>query len=126
MNRYLVHQTTAGGPATHAIVICAGDYPHLLLGSATLSNHHDGMGQLSSPPISARAFAEWLIKSYWNPYKPLESVALLLAEAPSIDFVNPITGAQLTPERANYTHVALAIQDWAKRGAENPDNLLIF
>lgn len=126
MDRYLVHQTKSAAPATHAIVIGAGDYPHLLNGSDRLSDHHDGMGQLSSPPISARAVAEWLIGSYNNPDKPLDSVALLLSESNATDFVNPKTGIQVRPERANYPNVAQAIQDWARRGAENADNLLIF
>ena len=91
-----------------------------------MSPHHDGMGQLSSPTVSARAFAEWLINSYWNPKKPLDSVALLLSEEPAADFVNPRTSARLNPERASYANVSSAIKDWAKRGAENPNNLLIF
>jgi len=126
MDRYLVHQNRSATPATHAIVIGAGDYPYLLGGSKALSAHNDGMGQLSSPPISARMFATWLIDSYHNPSKPLDSVALLLSESPSEDFVNPKTGDRIRPELASYEHVASAIQDWAGRGAENPDNLLIF
>lgn len=126
MDRYLVQQTKSVAPAIHAIVIGVGDYPYLLGGSKGLSPHHDGMGQLSSPPISARAFAEWLINSYWNPERELDSVALLLSEEPAGDFVNPKTGARVTPERATYDNVASAIKDWARRGGENPDNLLIF
>lgn len=126
MDRFLVHQKKAAAAATHAIVVGAGDYPHLVNGSQKLSDYHDGMGQLSSPPLSARAFAEWLINSYENPDRQLETVALLLAENPASTFTNPATGAQLNPERANYSNVAAAIQDWARRGAENPNNLLIF
>ena len=126
VDRFLVHQDVQPGPATHAIVVGVGDYPHLLQGSGTLNPNNDGMGQLSSPPISARAFAEWLIKSYSNDPKKLQSVALLLSESPTREFVNPKTGKQLTPERATYDNVATAIQAWAKRGAENPDNILIF
>jgi len=77
MDHYLVHQIRSAGAATHAIVIGAGDYPHLLGGRDSLSDHHDGMGQLSSPPLSARAVAEWLISSYNNSKKPLNSIALL-------------------------------------------------
>jgi Caspase domain len=126
MDHYLVHQTRSVGAATHAIVIGAGDYPYLLNGTATLSDDHDGMGQLTSPAVSARAVAEWLISSYNNPEKPLDSVALLLSEANASNFLNPKTGVAITPERASYANVELALQDWADRGAENPDNLLIF
>jgi len=126
VDRYLVHQNNSPAAATHAIVIGVGDYPHLLGGSKTLSASNDGMGQLSSPPISARAFAKWLITSYWNPDKPLDTVALLLSESSASDFENPETAARITPARASYDQVELAIQDWARRGAENPDNLLIF
>jgi len=126
MDPYLVHQTRSAAAATHAIVIGVGDYPHLLNGSGTLSDYNDGMGQLTSPPLSARAVAEWLISSYNNPDKPLDSVALLLSESNPTDFVNPRTGIRVMPERANYSKVAQAIKDWAKRGAENANNLLIF
>jgi hypothetical protein len=126
MDRYLIHQTNSAGPATHAIVIGVGDYPHLHGGSKDLSPYNDGMGQLSSPAISAREFARWLISSYWNPGKPLNSVAMLLSEASPDNFENPQTGVSVIPERASYANVASAIHGWATRGAENPDNLLIF
>ena len=42
---------------THALVIGVGDYPHLNGGSNARTEHHDGMEQLTSPPIPARLFA---------------------------------------------------------------------
>ena len=58
---FLVHDVAVAGPATHALVIGVGDYPHLNGGSEKRTEQHDGMEQLTSPPISARLFASWLM-----------------------------------------------------------------
>jgi len=126
LHRYLVHQETTGASATHALVIGIGAYPHLIGGSGQLAPSNDGMQQLSSPPISARKFAEWLILSYRNPNQPLGSVALLLSENPQRDFTNPKSNQQIQPENATYDQVDEAIGDWAMRGGQNPDNLLLL
>src|SRR5688572_29148314 len=68
---FLVHDAGVGGPATHALVIGVGAYPHLNGGSGRLSPQHDGMEQLTSPPISARQFASWLMSEFNHPQKPL-------------------------------------------------------
>ena len=58
---FLVHDAAVAGPATHALVIGVGDYPHLNGGTKKRTDQHDGMEQLTSPPISARQFASWLL-----------------------------------------------------------------
>ncbi|HEX5885254.1 MAG TPA: caspase family protein [Pyrinomonadaceae bacterium] len=126
MDKFLVHEEPVAGAATHAIVIGIGDYPHLLGGSDTLSNYNDGMGQLTSPPVSARKFAEWLIQNYENPNQPLASVSLLLSEAPAKDFTNPKSQQIHQPEEATYANAEEAISAWAVRGRQNKENLLIF
>lgn len=127
MERYLVlDENLHSFPVTHALVIGVGAYPHLIGGSDRLSPHHDGMGQLTSPPVSARSFAEWLISQHNNPGKPLSTVALLLSEADPKPFTNPKSGEMIRPGLANYDNVAQAIRDWKARGQENPDNLLLF
>lgn len=126
MDKFLVHEEPVTGAATHAIVLGIGDYPHLLGGSDTLSEHNDGMGQLTSPPVSARKLAEWLIQNYQNPNQPLASVSLLLSEAPRKDFINPKSQQTHQPEAATYANVKRAIGAWALRGRQNKENFLIF
>jgi hypothetical protein len=126
MDKFLVHEEPVNGAATHAIVIGIGDYPHLLGGSGTLSDYHDGMGQLTSPPVSARKLAEWLIQNYRNPDRPLASVSLLVSETPRNNFTNPKSQQAHQPEEATYANAEEAITAWALRGRANKDNLLIF
>lgn len=125
---FLVHDLAVAGPATHALVIGVGDYPHLNGGSKARTEHHDGMEQLTSPPISARLFASWLMsENFHNPTKPLASVALLLSEtipAPFLDPRNP--ASKFDVALADSINVRLAITEFFKRGDENADNLLIF
>jgi hypothetical protein len=73
-----VEERAVRGPATHAIVIGVGKYDHLPGGGGTPVRRPEGMRQLTSPPASARRFAEWLISGLNYPPKPLASVALLL------------------------------------------------
>lgn len=126
MDKFLVHEEPVTGAATHAVLIGIGDYPHLLGGSDTLSEHNDGMGQLTSPPVSARKLAEWLIQNYQNPNQPLASVSLLLSEAPRKDFINPKSQQAHHPEEATHANAEAAITAWAVRGRQNKENLLIF
>jgi Caspase domain len=125
---FLVHESEMGNSAaTHALVIGVGDYPHLIGGTGTLTDDHAGMGQLTSPPISARSFASWLVKSFENPAKPLASVALLLSEAEPAPFVDPVDSSKATPVgTANSENVCSAVEDWFNRGNSNTQNLLIF
>ena len=115
------------GAATHAIVVGIGDYPYLLEGSAGQpTEFHDGMGQLTSPPISARLFARWLIESFHHPEKPLATLSLLLAERNPQPFVNPVTGQQYNVPDASLAQVKAAVRKWKHLGDSNADNLLIF
>jgi hypothetical protein len=124
--RFLVHDTAVDGPATHALVIGVGRYPHLVGGgSGSLLAKHDGMGQLTSPPISARRFASWLTKTFKHP-KKVGSVALLLSEETPAPFVHPDDESEKTVSRADAANVNDAVLEWFQRGDSHPDNLLIF
>jgi Caspase domain len=122
----LVHQVIAGPPATHAFVIGVGDYPHLRDGSGARLPDHQGLGQLSSPPVSARAIASWLIESFENPARPLASVRLLISEAQPSPFTNPKTGQAVDVARATIDHIDAAFKQWRSRGDEHEGNLLLF
>jgi hypothetical protein len=124
---FLVHEATVAGAATHAVVIGVGAYPHLNGGSKQRSDQHDGMEQLTSPPVSARMFATWLMSEFHHPSKPLASIALLLSETTPEPFNDPNNPAKsCTVAEANSANVRLAIQHLFARGDENADNLLIF
>jgi hypothetical protein len=123
----LVRETAVAGPATHALVIGVGAYPHLNGGSGRRTDRHDGMEQLTSPPISARMFASWLLSEFNHPTKPLASVALLLSEAIPAYFTDPRDPTKnFQVDEANAHNVRLAVEHLFQCGEENPDNLLIF
>jgi hypothetical protein len=126
VNAFLVHTDEGRGPSTHAIVIGVGEYPHLLGGAGPLSPDHDGMGQLSSPPASARMFCRWLIEELNDPAKPLAGVSLLLSEYGSDSFQHPTTGRHVPVAAATMETVDAALRDWKARGDANPENRLIF
>jgi hypothetical protein len=124
--RFLVHNEPVAGPATHAIILGVGAYPHLNGGGGAVTPDHDGMGQLSSPPISARAFADWLIRSFNHPGKPLSTVALLVSAATAERFENPRTHRACDVEPATSATATTAIKEWKERGDGNAANLMIF
>lgn len=127
MDKYLIHERKIRGPATHALVIGVGDYPHLNAGGKALTQYHEGMKQLSSPPLCARAIAEWLISEYNNPHRQLASVALLLSERRKPQaFRNPASKKDFAVQEAIYDNVSEAIGGWLERGARNEKDLLIF
>ena len=128
----LIHNSPMQGPATHALVIGVGDYPHLKDGKGPHFSAHENMGQLTSAPISARRFAEWLIGSdgYHDPARPLASVRLLLSEKTRIRtqsrFKNSETGETHSVPRAILSEVEAATKDWARTLNENEDHLGLF
>ncbi len=124
MDKYLIHELAVDGSATHVIVIGIGAYPHLLGGSGSETEYPDGMGQLTSPPVSAREIAKWFIKYFNHPEKPLSSVSLLLSEREPSSFTNPITHDEFSIETATFSAVDEAISsgepiswDWTFQGA---------
>jgi hypothetical protein len=126
VTKYVVHEAAVQGPATHAVVIGAGDYPHLSGGGAALYSQHGGMRQLSSPPISALRFADWLVRSFRHPTKPLASVALLASDASPVSFVHPTNRTTHAVERAEFPNVQECVRAWKGRADSSPDNLAIF
>jgi hypothetical protein len=126
MSPFLVDETNAAGPATHAIVIGVGAYPHLVGGTERLTDWNEGMEQLTSPVLSARALASWLIDNLRDPAKPLATVALLLSETSPRPFRNPRTGTDHVIETASMGNARQALAEWKNRGAGNEDRLLFY
>lgn len=120
-----VFEKRIGVPATHAILIGVGAYTHLVGGNGALFRDHEGMGQLSSPPYSARAFADWLLKKYRNPKKPLASLELLLSDTQGNEFTFP-DGEVTQVENASKANVKRAVRRWIDRGNQSRHNLVIF
>ncbi|MET7851997.1 caspase family protein [Streptomyces avermitilis] len=115
----------AGPPSTHGLVVGVGKYPHLDGGEAPVADA-DGMRQLSSPPLSARAFASWLLAEYRDPRRPLGSVSLLLSEEQPAPFVNPRTRTAHEVEVATIDNILAAVTQWYDRGDSHVDNRLVF
>jgi hypothetical protein len=126
MSRFLVHEVpVVGRPGTHVLIIGVGRYPHLI-GGETPCQNPDGMGQLSSPPISARELAAWFVAGYNDPGKELASVALLLSEADPQPFRNPKTNEPFDIEDATGDNAEAAIREWRDRADSDPGNRLFF
>jgi hypothetical protein len=57
-----------------------------------------GLKQLTSPPVSARALAVWLLESYNNHEAPLRTLDLLIAERGGPKpFFSPSEGSAIIP-----------------------------
>jgi len=121
----LVLEKQIGGPTTHAIVIGVGAYAHLIGGGGELFPDHESMGQLTSPPHSARAFTNWLLKKHHNPNKPLASLELLVSDVQGSEFTLP-NGEVTKIKSASKANVEEAVWRWIGRGDESRDNLMIF
>lgn len=78
------------GPRVHALVIGVGAYRHLKGGSDPVSHDTLGLRQLSGPPHSARAFADWVATSLHHPRAELGTIELLTSPGePSGDVAAP-------------------------------------
>jgi hypothetical protein len=109
--------------AAHALVIGIGRYEWLSGGKQKkLFSGREGMGQLTSPPLSARAFADWLLDTYDNPDAPLCSVDLLVSDAKQVHVRD---GKELAIQPATADNVVKAIRAWVDR-ATRPNDLFFF
>ena len=116
-------QIRSNCPQTHALIVGVGAYRHLLGGSDRLLDDPMGLKQLSSPPISARAMTDWLLKHFHNPELPLGSVELLLSPAASY---TPPTGKPIDIEAALMHQIEAAFDRWFKRCDTHAENIAIF
>lgn len=116
-----------GAIQTHVLIIGVGHYRHLPGGDGppVSANREYGLGQLTSPPISARAFASWMLTNYENPKAPLGSLDMLLSENPSAQFALP-RGQSATVEPATMANIKIAFKAWLRRCDSHPNNVAIF
>jgi hypothetical protein len=116
----LVFEQPAPGPAAHAIIIGVGTYAHVP------SPDFPGLGELSSPPHSARAMATWLLSEYHNDDRPLASLELLVSEGAAAGTFTPPGGAETAVERATFANAEQALKRWKARGDANAGHLMLF
>ena len=106
---------------THAIVIGIGTYPWGREISET-----QGLPDLKSPARSAAAIADWLIREYHHPDRPLASVALVVSDGESFTYRNPITLEDHVVPCGTAADLQRCVKEWSKRSVVNPRNGTIF
>ena len=125
---------------THAIVIGVGAYPHLPGGAKEQTEPAPkslGLGQLTSPPLSAAAITNWLLGAHHNPAAPLGSVELLLSPAtytPSAEAAQRLgvtlpaagTPMPMSVEEATSDAIKAAFARWYLRLNAREDNIGFF
>jgi hypothetical protein len=108
------------GPRTHVLIIGVGRYRHLL-GGASPTPKLPPLGQLSSPPVSARALATWFIGGRLaGAPAPLGSVELLLSDSTGQNFA----GTQVDDATSQNIHTAFG--QWKTRCDADPNNVAVF
>jgi hypothetical protein len=116
----LPHHSGGAGPGTHALIIGVGAYTHLNGGSGKRTSKHMDLGQLTSPPYSAFAFADWVIRDFRNSKRPLASVELLVSPANPYALPN---GQERLAEAATMANVKDAFDRWFQRCDTSEQNM---
>jgi Caspase domain len=128
-------QPPAETPQLHALLVGVGEYPHLVGGALYETQRAPKtftLPQLSSPPISAAAVADWLLSQHDNPSTPLGSIELLLSPASYAPEPNAAAriglaaGATVSVPWASFDQIAQAAQRWYDRLDSNPLNIGVF
>lgn len=123
----LYFNSAHSGPAVHALVIGVGGYPYLS-GSPNADPRAQltfpDMGQLTSPPRSALAFAQRLTQSAGGGWKvPPASVDLLIS-CKQGDSLPDLYGS--APRAATIDNIRGAFKEWLERCSAHQDNIAIF
>jgi hypothetical protein len=119
----LVYTRRRARAQAHALVIGVGAYRHLEGGLGKPLEDSMAMGQLTSPPASAKLFADWLIKRYRNPDVPLGSVEMLVSPTGSYDVPE---GRSVNVAAATMSNVKQAFDRWFSRCDSSADNTAFF
>ncbi|HEX6208468.1 MAG TPA: caspase family protein [Actinomycetota bacterium] len=114
----------ADGPRTHLFTMGVGTYRHLAGGDEPLDHLRGvGLGQLSSPPLSARAVTDWFIAEMDNPDAPLGSVELLLSPSQAYDLPD---GRSVEVEAGTIDNLRRAFDAWFARCDRHEGNVAIL
>lgn len=120
------------GPRSHALVIGVGHYRHFKDGAEDNTKLKLRGEQLTSPPISAGAFADWLLgppgEGYQPPVAPLATIELLLSarDAAPMPYSRPDTGEVVTVETATSSNLKKAFTRWRDLVDVRPDDVALF
>jgi hypothetical protein len=113
-----------GRPQTHVLVVGVGAYPHLNGGSESNTRpavNSYGLEQLSSPPISAAAFTDWL-PNLDNGGAPLGTVEVLLSPG---EYVRS-SGEKEAVDIPTMANLLKAYPRWLERVNSHVENIGIF
>lgn len=114
-------------PGTHVLIIGVGDYPNSKKpGAHSTAAAAFGAYPLDSPPLSARAMADWFFSEFHNPAAPLASVDLLLSDSRSKSYRVPGTQADCIIPCADFTNISAAFSAWHDRCDSDLNNLAVF
>jgi tetratricopeptide (TPR) repeat protein len=122
---------------THVFIVGVGEYPCLLGGDPDrLLKNPMGLEQLSSPPLSAVALADWFlgrqarlgqdvekVAGFHNPYAPLASVEMLVS--PGLAYACP-DGRVLSVDAAEKKKIGNCYGAWIERAKSSPGNIAVF
>lgn len=114
---------------THALVIGVGGYPHLQGGlkeSAEALQLVGLLGQLTSPPRSAIAFANHLVETADSWQASLGTLELLITLAPDDPIPLPETVEGNPIKSATFANIQEAYMAWKARSNGNPENIAVF
>jgi len=112
-------------PGTHVLAIGIGLYDHLIGGPETMLDNPFGLGQLGSPPISAKRFAEWMLTDLHNPAAELASVDVLISSPDQVTIDVPGEGSkQVAP--ATLANIQEAFDGWLARVNTDNGNVAVF
>jgi tetratricopeptide (TPR) repeat protein len=125
---------TPAKPGTHVFVIGVGHYPHLPGGGGKPANETLSLKQLTSPPISAKALADWFLATasgasptldgFRNPTAPLASLWMLVS-AKEQTYSLP-DGKEVTLLRADLNNIQVVYEAWMNAVSSHPDNIGVF
>lgn len=127
----LFDSLAAGQPGTHVLAIGVGNYPHLLDGDKKLAKDPIGLGQLDSPPVSLKAFLDWMLApagngaGFSNRVAPLASVEAVCSSRAALTIDTPALG-QVALEPATRDNIQAAFEAWLDRMKSHPDNIGVF
>jgi hypothetical protein len=127
-----VHNSNSADPKTHVLAIGVGKYPHLMDGTGRRAQDPLGLGQLTSPPLSVKAFIEWCSApeldpgaiGFCNPTASLGSIEAVVSSDPPLVIQTPRGPIQL--DAATLDNIRNAFEMWLNRVASNDANVGIF
>lgn len=81
------------------------------------------LDQVDSPPLSAKAFASWVLEEFNNPMAPLGTVELLLSPESEVALSEKMSK---TVRPATMTEIREAFDRWYNRCDTDPQNIALF